>query len=76
MPVAGADSSLMSTDILPVKCPQCGEAQNTLDGSQDPLADGAHIGCMVCNYMFGAEEYRRLLAERQREFEGLQIGGK
>lgn len=69
-----ATDSLTRTDILPVKCPQCGEAQNTLDGAQDPLSSGASVGCMVCNYVFGAEEYRRLLAERQREFEGVQIG--
>ncbi len=68
------DATLTSTDILPVKCPQCGEAQNTLDGGADPLASGAQVGCMVCNYVFGEDEYRRLLAERHREFEGLKIG--
>lgn len=71
---AGKEDSLTRTDILPVKCPQCGEAQNTLDGAQDPLSPAASVGCMVCNYMFSADEYRRLLAERQREFEGLRIG--
>lgn len=68
------DDTLASTDILPVKCPSCGEAQNTLDGAADPLAEGAHVGCMVCGYVFGAEEYRQLLAERQHEFRSLQIG--
>ena len=73
---AGSDESLTRTDILPVKCPQCGEAQNTLDGAEDPLSPGASVGCMVCNYIFDADESRRLLLERQREFEGLQISGK
>ncbi len=71
---AEPDATLTSIEILPVKCPQCGEAQNTLDGATDPLSPGAEVGCMVCNYVFGADEYRRLLAERQREFEGLHIG--
>lgn len=69
-----ADATLTRTDILPVKCPQCGEAQNTLDGAADPLSPGARVGCMVCNYVFGADEYRRLLAERQKEFAALRIG--
>jgi len=71
---AGPDDTLSRTDILPVKCPQCGEAQNTLDGAQNPLSPSASVGCMVCGYVFGTDEYRRLLAERLREFEGLQIG--
>jgi len=64
----------MRTDILPVKCPNCGEAQNTLDGAVDPLAPTARIGCMVCNYVFGADEYRSLLAARRQEFDALRIG--
>ena len=68
------DDTLMRTDILPVKCPNCGEAQNTLDGADDPLSASARVGCMVCNYVFGAEEYRAALAARQQEFETLRIG--
>jgi len=68
------DELLMRTDILPVKCPGCGEAQNTLDGAADPLSPQARVGCMVCGYAFGTEEYRTLLAERQREFQTLRIG--
>ncbi|MBO6519021.1 MAG: hypothetical protein JJ900_13380 [Rhodospirillales bacterium] len=71
---AEPDATLTSIEILPVKCPQCGEAQNTLDEGTDPLSRDAAVGCMVCNYVFSADEYRRLLAERQREFEGLHIG--
>lgn len=68
------DDLLMRTDILPVKCPGCGEAQNTLDGAVDPLSPMARVGCMVCGHVFGPAEYRALLAERHREFEALQIG--
>ena len=68
------DDLLMRTDILPVKCPGCGEAQNTLEGAVDPLSPMARVGCMVCGYVFGADEYRTLLAERQREFKSLQLG--
>lgn len=69
-----AQAALLTTDILPVRCPECGEAQNTLEGANDPLAAQAHVGCMVCGYVFEATEYRQLLTERQHEFASLQIG--
>ncbi len=69
-----SQAALLRTDILPVRCPACGEAQNTLEGASDPLAEQAHVGCMVCGYVFDAAEYRQLLAERQQEFALLQLG--
>lgn len=66
--------NLTSTDIVPVKCPRCGEAQNTSDGGLDPLALDASVGCMVCGYTFEAAEYRRLLGERLQQLAGLRIG--
>ncbi len=71
-----ADDTLKSADILPVKCPQCGEAQNTVDGILRASLDTASVGCMVCGYQFTPDEYRRLLAERQREFASLQLGDR
>ena len=73
---AARDDMIGDTNILPVKCPGCGEAQNTLDGAADPFAADATVGCMVCGHIFGADEYRTLLAERQREFQTLQVGSK
>lgn len=68
-----SQDDLLRTDILPVRCPGCGEAQNTLKGAIDPLSQGAQVGCMVCGYVFGSAEYRQLLVERQQEFASLQI---
>ena len=68
-----SQAELLRTDILPVRCPGCGEAQNTLKGALDPLSQGAQVGCMVCGYVLGSAEYRQLLAERQQEFASLQI---
>lgn len=65
--------TLLDTDILPVQCPRCGEAQNTMQGSTDPFALDAEIGCMVCGYSFGPGEYRELLGKRQSDFAGLQV---
>ncbi|MEX0693884.1 MAG: hypothetical protein WD075_05530 [Rhodospirillales bacterium] len=69
-----SQAELLRTDILPVRCPGCGEAQNTLEGAVDPLSQGARVGCMVCGYVFGTAEYRQLLDERQQEFASLQLG--
>lgn len=66
--------TLKSADILPVQCPQCGEAQNTVNGILTDTFDAANVGCMVCGYQFDQSEYRRLLADRQREFASLQLG--
>ncbi len=66
--------NLTSVDIVPVKCPRCGEAQNTSDGTTDPLALDAQVGCMVCGYRFDAGEYRRLLGERLERMVGLKLG--
>jgi len=66
--------TLKSADILPVQCPQCGEAQNTVDGILSDNLDTSNVGCMVCGYQFESNEYRRLLADRQLEFASLQLG--
>ena len=65
--------TLLDTDILPVQCPRCSEAQNTLVGTTDPFALDAKIGCMVCGYTFGPGEYRELLGKLQAAFAGLQV---
>lgn len=65
--------TLKSADIVPVQCPQCSEAQNTIDGILTDTFDTANIGCMVCGYQFDPVEYRRLLAERQLDFASLQL---
>lgn len=65
--------NLHSTDIVPVHCPQCGEAQNTFSGGTDPLADDAGVGCMVCGYAFDTAEYRRLLLQRLQELGAIRI---
>lgn len=70
---APAGDTLKEVDILPVRCPRCGEAQNTLEGSHDPFSDQAQVGCMVCGYTFTSVEYRQLMAERQQEFAPLRI---
>ena len=38
--MSNAADNLMSLDIVPVRCPVCGEAQNTLDGATDPMTAG------------------------------------
>ena len=68
--------NLLSTEIVPVRCPQCGEAQNTVNGATDPLGANARIGCMVCGYAFSAFEYRDLLDARTRELSALRIASK
>ena len=68
------DDTLFRTDIVPVRCPRCGEAQNTLDGHVDPLAPTAQVACMVCGHAFQQAEYRRLLDERLTELSGRRIG--
>lgn len=65
--------NLHSIDIVPVRCPKCGEAQNTVGGAKDPLSPDAEVGCMVCGYAFDAGEYRRLLGERLTELDGVRI---
>ena len=67
------NDNLTSLDIVPVKCPRCGEAQNTSDGGTDPLALDASVGCMVCGYSFDPAEYRRLLGERLQELADVRI---
>ncbi len=44
-----------------------------MQGSTDPFALDAEIGCMVCSYSFGPGEYRELLGKRQSAFAGLQV---
>ncbi len=68
--------NLMSLDIVPVRCPVCGEAQNTLDGATDPMAPGARIGCIVCGHVFEAAEYRQLSAARRAELDSASIDTK
>ena len=52
-------------DIVPVPCPRCGEAQNTCEGDFDRSAEPfGEVNCMVCGYVFKADEYRRRAAAR------------
>ena len=68
--------NLMSLDIVPVPCPICGEAQNTLDGATDPMAPEARIGCMVCGHAFAPAEYQQLSIERRAELDAAGIDAK
>ncbi|GEM_PF-515150 len=74
--MSNAAENLMSLDIVPVRCPVCGEAQNTLDGGSDPIAPGARIGCMVCGHAFEAAEYLQLSIERRAELDSASIDPK
>ena len=74
--MSNAADNLMSLDIVPVRCPVCGEAQNTLDGATDPVTPGARIGCMVCGHAFEADEYLRLSIERRAELDSAGIDPK
>lgn len=55
-------------DLVPVPCPDCGQAQNSLPG--DFSLESRHFGpvtCVVCGHAFSREEYlmgreRRLAA--------------
>jgi len=63
----------MSKDIVPVPCPRCGEAQNTCEGGFDPYAEPfGLVDCMVCGYLFEADEYRSRMAVRIAELPPLR----
>lgn len=71
-----AADNLMSLDIVPVPCPVCGEAQNTMDGATDPMAPAARIGCMVCGHVFAPTEYLELSIARRAELDSVGIDPK
>ena len=59
----------MPITIVPVTCPNCGEAQNVTPGNFDPEAEPfGPVTCMVCRWEFSREEYlaglKKRLAER------------
>lgn len=59
----------MTSTLLPVPCPKCGEAQNTTPGNFDPNDEPfGPVNCMVCGYEFMQVEYLRGLKIRRREF--------
>ncbi len=50
----------MTTELRPVPCPRCGEAQNTMPGGFDPAAEPfGPVRCMVCAHLFSRDEYLR-----------------
>lgn len=50
----------MTTNLRPVPCPRCGQAQNTMPGGFDPEREPfGPVRCMVCGHEFSPEEYRR-----------------
>ncbi|NQU61911.1 MAG: hypothetical protein HQ512_12330 [Rhodospirillales bacterium] len=63
----------MSERIIPVPCPNCGEAQNMNPGGFDPEADPfGPVTCMVCGHKFSKDEYMTGLKTRLSERENQQ----
>jgi hypothetical protein len=58
----------MPITIVPVTCPNCGEAQNMTPGDFDPEADPfGPVTCMACRREFEREEYLAGLKKRLAE---------
>ena len=48
----------MPMTIIPVPCPQCGEAQNMTPGNFNPEAEPfGPVRCMACGWDFGRDDY-------------------
>ena len=48
----------MLKELIPVKCPACNEAQNTMiDGFDPRLEPFGPVDCMVCGHQFSRDEY-------------------
>jgi predicted RNA-binding Zn-ribbon protein involved in translation (DUF1610 family) len=48
----------MPISIVPVPCPNCGEAQNVTLGNFDPEAEPfGPVTCMACGRKFDQDEY-------------------
>ena len=63
-------------DLVPVPCPACSQAQNSLPGnfSLDATSFGPVI-CVVCGHEFSREEYLQGRAQRLAEWPPLREGG-
>jgi hypothetical protein len=62
-------------DLVPVPCPACGQAQNSLPG--DFSLDAASFGpviCVVCGHEFSREEYVQGRRQRLAEWPPLRDG--
>ncbi|MEE8350572.1 MAG: hypothetical protein V3R37_00050 [Rhodospirillales bacterium] len=60
----------MTTIVLPVPCPQCGEAQNVIPGNFDPEDEPfGPVSCMVCGRDFVREDFLSGLKQRLVEME-------
>ncbi len=60
----------MTMTVLPVPCPQCGEAQNVIPGNFDPEGEPfGPVSCMVCGRDFVREDYLAGLKQRLVEME-------
>ncbi len=60
----------MLNELIPVKCPNCGEAQNTMPDGFDPRLDPfGPVDCMVCGHHFSRDEYLKGLELRRLEME-------
>lgn len=58
----------MPITIVPVSCPNCGEAQNVTPGNFVPeMEPFGPVTCMVCGREFGREEYLAELKKRLDE---------
>ena len=58
----------MPITIVPVSCPNCGEAQNITPGNFDPGAEPfGPVTCMACGREFGREEFLAGLKKRLAE---------
>jgi len=58
----------MTLTIIPVPCPECGEAQNITPGGFDPEAEPfGPVSCMVCGRYFAQDDYLAALKKRLAE---------
>ena len=58
----------MPMTVIPVTCPECGEAQNILPENFDPEADPfGPVSCMVCGQYFTQDDYLAGLKKRLAE---------
>ncbi|MEL0107543.1 MAG: hypothetical protein ACO3MW_08075 [Rhodospirillales bacterium] len=60
----------MPIRLVPIPCPDCGEAQNKSTGQFDPFQEPfGPMECMVCNHAFTREEYFAGLRARIPDFD-------
>ena len=62
----------MVCEIVPVRCPECGESQNILPGNFDPqFSPFGPVSCMICSRNFSQTEYLSGLEKKLRYLNNL-----